>query len=144
MHVFQQKPNYSYFETKKKLYYKCKNLSGWKQYHTCYLCKLRHEKYCFRLIHFCPSLCFQVLFDECERMLHWFSYWFWWHFSVVSRFPWGEGRWTLFEIYCYSSLSAMEGWGCFLSFFSLSPFFLANQLAVYFIYLCWRAWGLLN
>lgn len=102
---------------------KCRNSIGGNSIaHAVSLCKWRCEKYCFRLIHFCPSLCLQVLFDECERMLHWFSYWFWWHFSVVSRFPRGEGRWTLFDIWFYLSVLPMEGRPCFLLF--LSFFFL--------------------
>lgn len=102
----------------KFLYCKCRNLIGGSSIaQAVNLCKLRCEKYCFRLIHFCPSLYLQVLFDECERMLHWFSYWFWWHFSVVSRFPWGEGRWTFFDIWFYFSVPLAEGRGCFLFFF---------------------------
>lgn len=105
----------------KFLYCKCRNLIGGSSIaQAVNLCKLRCEKYCFRLIHFCPSLCLQVLFDECERMLHWFSYWFWWHFSVVSRFPWGEGRWTFFDIWFYFSVPLAEGRGCFFFFFPLS------------------------
>lgn len=114
----------------KSLYCKCRNLIGGSSIaQAVNLCKLRCEKYGFRLIHFCPSLCLQVLFDECERMLHWFSYWFWWHFSVVSRFPWGEGRWTFFDIWFYFSVPLIEGRSCFLFFFffNIRDHFLYSQ-----------------
>lgn len=57
-------------------------------------------------------------------MLHWFPYWFWRHFSVVSRFPWGEGKWTLLDVCFYSSLPPMAGRGCLLLFFFHFFFFL--------------------
>ena len=115
--IFQQKPGYSYFMRQKSQYYKCRSLIGGNSIaRAVNLCKLRCKKYHFRRIHFCPSLCLQVLFDERERMLHWFSYWFWWHFSVVSRFPWGEGRWTLFDICFYFSVPLLEGRDCLLLF----------------------------
>lgn len=135
----------------KSLYCKCRNLIGGSSIaQAVNLCKLRCEKYGFRLIHFCPSLCLQVLFDECERMLHWFSYWFWWHFSVVSRFPWGEGRWTFFDIWFYFSVPLIEGRSCFLFFFFfsfLSLFFFpwGDQSVIrLFQQLCWYTESLLN